>query len=272
MNRQEIQTALQTAEAAARESGALMRRHLHSPKRAHSVSQHDIKLELDVLCQKRIQRRLKTNHPHIALLGEEGQSGQIEGQSRWVVDPIDGTVNFAYGIPHACVSIALQAQRNQPPKTAQNRAFANYETLLGVVYDPFMDEMWMATQNNPATLNGKKIRASKRQRLEECILAIGFSKTKNSMDSMLPNFNRLIHRVRKMRILGAAALSLCWVAAGRMDAFVESGVRLWDIAAASLILERAEGEFYCRLLEDKERFHIIANNGLLRKKIQYYLR
>lgn len=271
MNRKEIQTALQSAEAAAREAGALMRRHLHSPKRAHSVSQHDLKLELDVLCQKRIQRRLNASHPEVAILGEEGQSGQVEGQSRWVVDPIDGTVNFAYGIPHACVSIALQAQRRQSPKTAQARAFANYETLLGVVFDPFMDEMWIASQNGPALLNGKKIRASNRRRLEECILAIGFSKTKSSMDSMLPNFNRLVHRVRKMRILGAAALSLCWVAAGRLDAFVESGVRLWDIAAAGLILERAGGEFYCRLLEDKQRFRMVANNGFIRKKIQHYL-
>ncbi len=272
MNRKAIKTALQTAEAAAREAGELMRRHRHATKRAHFVSQHDIKLELDIRCQQRIEKRLRADHPNIAILGEEGESGLVESPCRWVVDPIDGTVNFAYGIPHACVSIALQAQRNHPAKTAQARAFANYETLLGVVFDPFMDEMWTATKNSSAWLNGKKICVSNRNRLEECILAIGFSKTKSSMDSMLPHFNRLVHRVRKMRILGAAALSLCWVAAGRLDAFVESGVRLWDIAAAGLILERAGGEFYCRLLDGNRRFRMIANNGRIRNKIQRYFK
>src|SRR6185369_9343396 len=100
--------ALNAATAAAREVGALMRRELHSRKHANEESQHDIKLELDVRSQNLIERSLRKALPAVALLGEEGVSGSAEAPYRWIVDPIDGTVNFAYTIPHACVSIALQ--------------------------------------------------------------------------------------------------------------------------------------------------------------------
>ena len=262
MNKSQVRMALKTAEEAAREAGAVLRKNLNSKKRANFASQHDIKLELDVRCQRIIERALAAAHPEIAVLGEEGETGEVEGAVRWVVDPIDGTVNFTYGIPHACVSIALQEKEGR----------GEYKTLLGVVYDPFMDEMFSATHFGSSLLNGKKIRVSERARLEESILAIGFSKTKASMDLMLPSFNQLLHRVRKMRIMGAAALSLSWVAAGRLDAFVESGIRLWDIAAGGLILERAGGEFYCRPIEGYQKYRMIANNGLLRRKISRYLK
>ncbi len=268
MKRSEIKAALESAMEAAREAGSLLNQKLHSKKRANFVSQHDIKLELDVRCQKLIERSLLRRHPGIAILGEEGETGEVTGDARWVVDPIDGTVNYTYGIPHACVSIALQQRSTR--RTA--RQTEGYETLVGVIYDPFLDEMWTATRDDVARLNGKRIHVSQRGRLEECVLAIGFSKTKASMDLMLPGFNRLVQRVRKMRIMGAAALSLAWVAAGRMDAFVESGVRLWDIAAGGLLIERAGGEFYCRPIDGYQRFRLIANNGLVRRKIDRYLK
>jgi myo-inositol-1(or 4)-monophosphatase len=262
MNRKEIKAALDSADKAAREAGAIMRRYLHSKKRANFTSQHDIKLELDVRCQQLVERILSEGHPEIAVLGEEGETGLVDGDLRWVVDPIDGTVNFTYGIPHACVSIALQQ------RVKGNRHYGGYETLLGVVYDPFMDEMWDATKDGPARMNGKKIKVSVRSRLEECILAIGFSKSKESMELMLPTFGRLLPRIRKARIMGAAALSLSWVAGGRMDAFVESGVCLWDIAAGGLILDRAGGDFYCRPIAGYQQYRMIANNGLIRRKIE----
>lgn len=261
MTRKEITAALGTADQAAREAGKILATKLNSKKRANSSSQHDIKLELDVKCQRLIESILVERHPSIAVLGEEGETGLVEGELRWVVDPIDGTVNFTYGIPHACVSIALQKRRGM-----------GYETLLGIVYDPFMDEMWSATNFGPARMNGRKIQVSQRDKLEECILAIGFSKTKASMELMLPSFGRLLPRARKMRIMGAAALSLCWVAAGRMDAFIESGVCLWDIAAGGLILERAGGDFFCRPIEGYQRFRMVANNGLIRRKIERCLK
>ena len=126
------------AARAAREVGALMRRELHSVKRAQTVTQHDIKLELDVRSQRLIEKSLRRAFPQAALLGEEGVAGRADAEYRWVVDPIDGTVNFAYGIPHACVSIALQQRTASPPKADFP---GGYQTLLGVVYDPFCDEL-----------------------------------------------------------------------------------------------------------------------------------
>src|SRR3954466_8279497 len=113
----DLKRAETAAVGAARSVGTLMRRHLAESKRAHLVTQHDIKLELDVRSQKLIERTLRSAFPNVALLGEEGDSGPTDAEHRWVVDPIDGTVNFAYGIPHACVSIALQ-QRTDDPASA----------------------------------------------------------------------------------------------------------------------------------------------------------
>src|SRR6266853_1103521 len=103
-----LRTAKRQAVQAALSVGKVMRQYLASEKRAHSITQHDIKLDLDVRCQKQIERTLHAAFPEVGFLGEEGSTGNTDGEYRWVVDPIDGTVNFAYGIPHACVSIALQ--------------------------------------------------------------------------------------------------------------------------------------------------------------------
>ena len=147
-----------------------MRRQLSATKRANKVTQHDIKLELDVRSQALIEKTLRRAFPQVAILGEEGVVGDEDAEFRWVVDPIDGTVNFAYGIPHACVSIALQ--RRAP--SARTAAYHDgYDTLLGVIYDPFCDELWTAIRGQPARLNGKIIRVSRRRKLSEAIVSIG---------------------------------------------------------------------------------------------------
>jgi len=115
-----------------------------------------------------------------------------------------------------------------------------------VVYDPFSDELWTARRGEPARLNGRVIRVSRRKRLAEAIVAMGFAKEPSTLEKMLPVFNGLIRRVRKIRIMGAAALALVYVASGRMDAYVEYGLRLWDIAAGGLIVECAGGSFWSR--------------------------
>ncbi len=240
-----------------------MARNFYSHKTIASQQQHDIKLELDVRCQKVIEARLRRDFPQFAVLGEEGITGDTEAEFRWVVDPIDGTVNFTYQIPHACVSIALQQRRARPGKTGEP-----YETIVGVVLDPFCKELWTAMRGGSARLNGKPIRASRRTRLAEAVVAIGFSKDKEMLDAMLPSFNQLVYRIRKIRIMGAAALAMVYVASGRFDAYVEAGVRLWDIAAGGLILECAEGEFWRRPIDGEHRYQINANNGRLRKKIE----
>jgi myo-inositol-1(or 4)-monophosphatase len=260
-----------------------MRDNLRSTKKINEATQHDIKLELDVRCQKRIERELQRAFPGISILGEEGTLGDPEALLRWVVDPIDGTVNFSYGIPHACVSIALQRQVSSlesrvsvSPKRVVKRETRNakpetpsaFETIVGVVYDPFTDELWTALRGQQARLNGKVIHVSRRRKLGEAIVGIGFAKERLTLKQMLPTFNGLIPRVRKMRIMGAAALSMVYVASGRMDAYLEYGLRLWDVAAGGLIIECAGGEFWRRALSGDYAYEIIASNGRLRSRLE----
>lgn len=260
----ELHHAQAAAVDAARAVGTLMRRQLHAPKRAHAVTQHDIKLELDVRSQKLIEKKLRQAFPRTPLLGEEGIVGEPESERRWVVDPIDGTVNFAYGIPHACVSIALQEQRATP----NGANYEGYQTVVGVVYDPFCDELWTATSGKPARLNGRIIRVSQRAKLREAIVSVGFAKSKESINVMLPYFSQLAHRVRKIRIMGAAALALAYVATGRFDAYAERGIRLWDIAAGGLIVERAGGQFVPSPIPGDYAYRLVASNGLLHRQLR----
>src|SRR5436190_245923 len=151
MNKVTQQKALACAVTAAQAAGTLMRSNARSVKKINEATQHDIKLELDVRCQKLIERTLRRSFPSIAVLGEEGTLGNINAEFRWVVDPIDGTVNFTYGIPHCCVSIALQERLGrtfEDEDEGRGRARAQessvavhsdlkYQTIVGVVYDPF---------------------------------------------------------------------------------------------------------------------------------------
>ncbi|MGO8676280.1 MAG: inositol monophosphatase family protein [Limisphaerales bacterium] len=260
----DLKAAQAAAVEAAQAVGALLRRNLHATKRADKVTQHDIKLELDVRSQKRIEKTLHHAFPDVALLGEEGTAGPQDADWRWVVDPIDGTVNFAYGIPHACVSIALQRRTDHAVASTYEDG---YQTVVGVVYDPFCDELWTAAQGGPARLNGRVIHVSPRRKLGEAILSIGFSKTKEDLEATFPYFVDIIHRVRKMRIMGSAALALTYVACGRFDAYIERGIRIWDIAAGGFIVERAGGQFFREALGD-HAYRMISSNGLLRRHLR----
>jgi myo-inositol-1(or 4)-monophosphatase len=259
MKTNKLKEALTVAVKAARQAGALMRRNQASVKKINFQSHHDIKLELDVRCQKIIETILLGAFPESGLLGEEGLAGLAGAPLRWVVDPIDGTVNFTYGVPHACVSIALQEQSDRA---------GDYSTILGVVYDPFCGELWTALRGAPARLNGKIIHASRRKDLAGAIVSIGFSKDSESMRINLPVFNALVSRVLKMRMMGSAALALAYVASGRFDAYIESGIYLWDIAAGGFILERAGGEFWHSPIPGEHKYQMLANNGCLRQKVE----
>ena len=265
MSPHELNRALVTATAAAEAAGALMRTHLRRTKKVNETTQHDIKLDLDVRCQALIEKALRRAFPHAALLGEEGVAGRADAEYRWVVDPIDGTVNFAYGIPHACVSIALQRRAKTPPKAGEFED--GYETVVGVVYDPFCDELWTAIRGQPARLNGKIIHVSRRGKLRDTIVSIGFSKLRKTLETMLPYFNKLVHRVRKIRMTGSAALELTYVATGRFDAFIECEIHLWDVAAGGLIIECAGGEFWHQAIPGEHAYCVIATNGLLRRSL-----
>ena len=271
MNSLSLKQCLRCATNAARAAGALMRSNLRSAKKVNAATSHDIKLELDVRCQRTIERVLRRAFPEASILGEEGVAGKADAQYRWVVDPIDGTVNFAYGIPHACVSIALQTRntehgtRNKSTTRVTRHASrtTDYVTLLGVVYDPFLDEMWTAIRGGPARLNGRVIRVSRRRNIADAVLSTGFAKSRATLERGLPYFNRLARRARKIRIMGAAALALTYVASGRFDAYVERDIRLWDIAAGGLIVECAGGEFWYEPTAPNHTYCMIATNGLI---------
>ncbi len=248
--------ALAAAVKAARAAGKIMRKNWYLPKRVNSAEAHDIKLELDVRCQKLITKILLAAFPEISLLGEEGDSGDASSEYRWVVDPIDGTVNYFFGMPHAAVSIALQRGDGK-----------FYKTVLGVIYDPFTDELWTATLGGKTKLNGRVVCCSNRSRVGDSLVAMGFSKSKENLAKSLPHLNRLARRAKKIRIMGSAALELAYVACGRLDVYVERTINLWDIAAGGLMVECSGGEMFLKELPDG-RLRMCADNGKLRKKLQ----
>ena len=259
----EKKNLLAVAVKAAHATGDIMRRNRLASKKINEATQRDIKLELDVRCQRKIESMLTKAHPEIAVLGEEENAGDIESELRWVVDPIDGTVNFTYGIPHACVSIALQRRLAK-----QNKYGEIYETIIGVVYDPFVEELWTAIRGQAAKLNGKPIHVNDGP-LKEAMLSIGFAKDKKTMDYMMPYFSKLALKIRKPRMMGSATLALTYVACGRFHGYIESRVNLWDIAAGGLIIECAGGEFW-RMPRKKgdHTYAVIASNGRIRKQIE----
>jgi myo-inositol-1(or 4)-monophosphatase len=247
-----LPAALAAAVKAARAAGQIMRANWHKPKRVNCAEAHDIKLELDVRCQKLIEKTLAAAFPEIPVLGEEGSTGDTTEEYRWVIDPIDGTVNYFYGMPHAAVSIALQ-----------HRA----QSVVGVIYDPFTDEIWTTTKGTPTRLNGKVVRVSNRTQLKDCMIALGFSKSHDNFEKTLPHLIRLAGKVKKIRIMGSAALELVYVASGRLDAYIERTINLWDVAAGSLILENAGGEFHVQPAPHG-KLRMCADNGKLRKKLK----
>jgi myo-inositol-1(or 4)-monophosphatase len=265
MKKVPLKSALATAVKAARAAGKIMRDNWHKPKRVNVSDAHDIKLELDVRCQQLIEKILRAAFPQIPLLGEEGISGDMNAEYRWVVDPIDGTVNYFYGLPHAAVSIALEVQSQPSQLKTKNSKF---KTLLGVIYDPFTDELWTVIRGGKTKLNGKIVRVSTRSEIGDAVIAIGFSKSKESLDKSIPHLNRLARSAKKIRIMGSAALELAYVACGRLDLYVERRINLWDVAAGGLMVESSGGEFYAPPAPGRYRYAMVADNGLLRRKLK----
>jgi myo-inositol-1(or 4)-monophosphatase len=269
--RMNLIAAQKAAVDAARAAGKLMRGNWNAPKRVNQFDAHDIKLELDVRCQTTIATILRRSFPNIPLLGEEGCSGDVNAEYRWVVDPIDGTVNFYFGIPHAGVSIALQKKRNKVKRKEGSSVSAPalpsaYDTVVGVIYAPFTDELWTVIRGGKTKLNGRAVSVSKRSKVGEAIIAMGFSKSRENLEKSLPHLNRIARSAKKVRIMGSAALELAYVACGRLDAYIERTINIWDIAAGGLMVESSGGEMFLKQLPDG-RLRMCADNGRLRKKL-----
>ena len=243
---------LETAVDAAIQAGRFLRQHASGPKVVDAASRHDLKLRLDVESQALIEKILLSRFPKHALYGEEGIAGRTASSDQWIVDPIDGTVNFFYGIPHYCVSIALRSEGR---------------LRLGVIHDPSMDETWTAEADGPALLNGEPVRVSDRCELSESVVTVGFSRTAGAGEEGLEQFRRVSRGVRKCRMMGSAALGLAYIASGRLDAYVEGEIRLWDIAAGQLIVERAGGRVDLRPASVEDQFGILASNGQVHEAV-----
>jgi len=238
---------LDAAENAARAAGKLLRENFQQQQHVKAAAAHDIKLEIDVRTQELIGKLLLDEFPEHALYGEEGIVGDQSSDHQWIVDPLDGTVNYFYGIPHFCVSIALRLQK---------------KTVVGVIYDPIRNEMWTTQRDDVSKLNGAPIHVSDRAELGEAVISIGLAKTGETINTNFPLLQQMIHRVRKCRVLGSAALDLAYVASGRFDAYIETGISLWDIAAGSLLVENAGGTVDLRPRENmKDKYSITASNG-----------
>ena len=231
----------------------MLRKNFGRPQRVNAVAAHDIKLQIDIQTQELITKLLLKEFPKHALYGEEGIVGDQSSEHQWIVDPLDGTVNYFYGIPHFCVSIALRLRN---------------EVMVGVIYDPIRREMWKGQKGETSKLNGDPVRVSDRADLAEAVVSVGLAKTGETINANFPLLQQMVHRVRKCRVLGSAALDMAYVACGRLDAYIEQGISLWDIAAGWLLVENAGGTVDLRLREDmKDKYSIIASNGVIDLKL-----
>ena len=232
---------------AARMAGAFLKENFYAEKKVNESLQHDIKLELDVQTQDKIEAFLAKAFPDYSFYGEEGITGAKDSPNQWIVDPIDGTVNYFYGIPHFCVSIALRK--------------AGVITL-GVIYDPMMDELWVVEKGQKATLNGQPISCSPRADLASSICFVSLGCSSDLSGKGVDKFTEIWRKVKKTRNSGSSALALAYIATGRYDAYVGASIYIWDIAAGQLLVEAGGGAVKLKPHPQKGgRLQICATNG-----------
>lgn len=220
---------LTCAEAAARAAGEHALEQSTRRQKIFRSFAHDVKLKLDRECQDLVESVIKNRFPDHAILGEESEAGAHNSTMgfTWIVDPIDGTVNYFHGLPWWCCSVAVQL---------------NGQTLAGAVFAPVLKECFTATAHGPALRNGRQIRVSSTSRLGSALILTGDDKNRRKNDASFAVFAGLTAAAQKTRVLGAAALDLCRVACGEADAYFEGNIYVWDIAAGGLIVERAGGK------------------------------
>jgi len=225
----ELDESLELAVRLAREAGRIQRESYETNFRvATKGTSTNLVTEVDHACEALIVETLERERPGDAVLAEEGGGSDREGAEwRWVVDPLDGTTNYAHGYPRFCVSIGLEHRG---------------ERAVGVVYDPLLDELYTATRGGGAFLGDRRLQASSETRLAHALVATGFAyDVHKSRDDNLANFARMLKATRAVRRDGSAALDLCYVAAGRFDAYWEFKLHAWDVVAGLLIVDEAGG-------------------------------
>lgn len=221
--KQYLQTAIRAAKAAATIHQSNLGSDLGIGTKSSDI---DLVTRVDKESEARIREILLAAYPdHVVLGEEEGQPGG-EATHRWIVDPLDGTLNYAHGFPFYCVSVALEVDG---------------VVEVGVVLDSVRDEMFTAVRGDGAYLNGAPIEVSKASSLIKSLFATGFAYLEEGMHANIEVFTRMMPLCRGIRRPGAAALDLCYVACGRLDGFWELGLNAWDVAAGVLIIREAGG-------------------------------
>lgn len=253
----------------ARRAGETLLHYYENPtlKKSTKSNSYDIVTEADKAAEEIIAGALLQLYPDHHLIGEEGggQGAPIEQAAyRWYVDPLDGTTNFAHGLPIWSISIALTDSDNTP--------------LIGVIYNPYINEMFAAAKGHGATLNGRKISVSTAATLGEAALASGFPYTKNvDPNNNLPQWNAFVPIIQGERRLGSAALDLAYVAAGRLEGFWEKLINPWDVLAGIALVREAGGTVSDYTGDQsntiiRPKLHIVASNGLIHEQMLDVLR
>jgi myo-inositol-1(or 4)-monophosphatase len=210
----------------ARDAGQLLLAHFRDDHQISKKGRIDLVTEMDVRAEKLIVDQIRLRFPDHEILAEELGSHAGNGPYKWIIDPLDGTTNYAHGYRFFSVSIAIEWEK---------------ELILGVVYDPVTEELFSATKGQGATLNNHPIHVSDENQLIDSLLVTGFSYDQEEIKKNLEYFNRMILHSRAIRRDGSAALDLCYVACGRFEGFWEVSLKPWDVAAGRLIVEEAGG-------------------------------
>jgi myo-inositol-1(or 4)-monophosphatase len=221
---------LELAIKAAREAGAMLKDLAGKAERIDRKAGEETNLvtELDRRSEEMIIGRVKAEYPEHEVLAEESGRDSKKSEYRWIIDPIDGTTNFAHGLPIFAVSIGIEFQGT---------------LVAGVVYDPTRDEMFTVEKGKGAFLNGDRISVSTTTRLIESVVATGFPYDIRSNSENIEHFRNFLFEARALRRLGSAAIDLCYVACGRLDGYWELSLNPWDMAAGVLLVEEAGGKF-----------------------------
>ena len=245
------------ASAIAREAGARLREFLAQGVETEYKGDVDLVTVADRTVEKLIRARLGEVFPEHGIYGEEGTRERLEQEFRWYVDPLDGTTNFAHGVPHFCVSMGLERRSANLP------AEQSGSIVAAVIYDPMRDELFCAERGRGATLNGRPMCVSPTQDLAESLVATGFPSRKRHDSPNIHFYHEFTLRSHGVRRMGSAALDLAYVACGRFEAFWEFNLNPWDTAAGALLVEEAGGRMtgfsgnpFC--LDSRE---VLASNG-----------
>jgi len=248
LNRMEIK---ELAVSAAMRSGALLRENLGRACRIEFKGAVNLVTELDKKSEALITGAIKEAFPAHGILAEESAELASPGPYRWIIDPLDGTTNYAHGFPVFCVSIAFEEAG---------------EVKLGVVYNPMLDELFVAEKGRGALLNGNKIAVSKVDSLDRGLLATGFPyDLRTSAANNFDHFENFSRKAQAIRRAGAAALDLSYIAAGRFDGFWEMKLKPWDVAAACLLINEAGGRVtdFSGSAFSIDGSECLASNGLI---------